>query len=62
MITPLPGAWPCVPGSATLPFFGVLPVILDDKVRPLNAKHRGLWYMKSDCARWTLLKQVGMHD
>ncbi len=34
MITPLPGAWPCLPGSATLPFFGVLPVILDDKVRP----------------------------
>ena len=32
MITPLPGAWPCLPGSATLPFFGVLPVILDDKV------------------------------
>jgi acyl-coenzyme A synthetase/AMP-(fatty) acid ligase len=23
MITPLPGAWPLKPGSATLPFFGV---------------------------------------
>ena len=32
MIAPLPGAWPCVPGSATLPFFGVQPVLLDDKV------------------------------
>ena len=32
MITPLPGAWPCVPGTATLPFFGVAPVLLDDKV------------------------------
>ena len=33
MIAPLPGAWPCVPGSATLPFFGVQPALLDDKVR-----------------------------
>ena len=32
-ITPLPGAWPAVPGSATLPFFGIRPVILDDKAR-----------------------------
>ncbi len=29
MITPLPGAVPTKPGSATLPFFGVRPVILD---------------------------------
>ncbi len=29
MITPLPGAIPTKPGSATLPFFGVEPVILD---------------------------------
>lgn len=28
LITPLPGAWPTKPGSATLPFFGVKPVIL----------------------------------
>ncbi|MDO9529952.1 MAG: acetate--CoA ligase [Syntrophales bacterium] len=28
MITPLPGAWVTKPGSATLPFFGVKPVIL----------------------------------
>ena len=31
MITPLPGATPLKPGSATLPMFGVEPVILDDK-------------------------------
>ena len=30
MITPLPGATPPKPGSATLPFFGVEPVIVDD--------------------------------
>jgi acetyl-CoA synthetase len=29
LITPLPGAIPTKPGSATLPFFGVLPVIVD---------------------------------
>jgi acetyl-CoA synthetase len=29
MITPLPGAIPTKPGSATLPFFGVKPVVLD---------------------------------
>ncbi|MFH1467557.1 MAG: acetate--CoA ligase [Pseudomonadota bacterium] len=29
MITPLPGAWATKPGSATLPFFGILPVVLE---------------------------------
>jgi hypothetical protein len=29
MITPLPGATATKPGSATLPFFGVVPVVLD---------------------------------
>ena len=33
MISQLPGAWPERPGSATLPFFGVVPVIVDDKAR-----------------------------
>jgi acetyl-CoA synthetase len=31
MITPLPGVTPLKPGSATLPFFGVEPVVLDDQ-------------------------------
>ncbi|MGD8561131.1 MAG: acetate--CoA ligase [Desulfarculaceae bacterium] len=31
LITPLPGATPTKPGSATLPFFGVEPAILDDE-------------------------------
>jgi acetyl-CoA synthetase len=31
MITPLPGATPLKPGSATFPFFGVEPVLLDDQ-------------------------------
>ncbi|MEW6160866.1 MAG: acetate--CoA ligase, partial [Verrucomicrobiota bacterium] len=35
MITPLPGATPTKPGSATLPFFGILPEVVDDKGRPV---------------------------
>ncbi len=31
MLTPLPGATPLKPGSATHPFFGVEPVLLDDQ-------------------------------
>src|SRR5438874_8843138 len=31
LITPLPGATPTKPGTATLPFFGVLPEVVDDK-------------------------------
>lgn len=30
MITPLPGATPTKPGSATFPFFGIQPVVLDE--------------------------------
>ena len=36
MITPLPGATATKPGSATFPFFGVEPVILDDKSNELD--------------------------
>jgi acetyl-CoA synthetase len=35
LITPLPGATPLKPGSATLPFFGVEPVVVDDQGREL---------------------------
>ena len=31
LMTPLPGVTPTKPGSAALPFFGVVPVILDDE-------------------------------
>jgi len=31
MITPLPGLTPTKPGSATLPFFGIVPKIVDEK-------------------------------
>ncbi len=38
LITPLPGAIPTKPGSATLPFFGVEPVLLDETGKELNGK------------------------
>ena len=36
MITPLPGATPIKPGSATLPFFGVEPVILTEEGKEIE--------------------------
>jgi acetyl-CoA synthetase len=36
LITPLPGAIPTKPGSATLPFFGVDPAVVDEKGREVG--------------------------
>jgi len=36
MITPLPGVTPLKPGSATLPFFGIKPVLMDEEGRPIE--------------------------
>jgi acetyl-CoA synthetase len=36
LITPLPGATPLKPGSATWPFFGVQPVLLDDQGKEIT--------------------------
>lgn len=41
MIVPLPGATPAKPGSATLPFFGVEPVLLDDDGNVLEGAAAG---------------------
>jgi acetyl-CoA synthetase len=47
MITPLPGATPLKPGSATLPFFGIEPAILDEKGVELEGNGvRGLLAIK----------------
>jgi len=35
MITPLPGATPAKPGTATLPFFGIVPDVVDRSGRPV---------------------------
>ncbi|XSG86375.1 MAG: acetate--CoA ligase [Methylohalobius sp. ZOD2] len=46
LITPLPGATPLKPGSATLPFFGIEPVILDDKDNELQGPAEGILALK----------------
>ena len=57
MITPLPGLTPTKPGSATLPFFGIVPDVVDDQGggvppntggklvirKPWPSMLRGLW-------------------
>ena len=42
MITPLPGAVPAKPGSATLPFFGIQPEILDEQGSVLPGEAAGV--------------------
>jgi acetyl-CoA synthetase len=41
MITPLPGATPTKPGSATLPFYGVDAEVVDDAGEPVDDPARG---------------------
>ena len=46
MIVPLPGATDAKPGSATLPFFGVEPVLLDEQGNELQGEASGNLAMK----------------
>ncbi len=48
-IAPMPGAIPTKPGSATLPFFGVDPVIVDEEGRVLDG----------ECEGWLCLRDGG---
>ena len=41
LITPLPGATKLKPGSATLPFFGVRPAVVDEKGNQLTGEAQG---------------------
>jgi acetyl-CoA synthetase len=41
MITPLPGATPTKPGSGTLPFFGIVPEVVDDSGKPVPRNSGG---------------------
>ncbi len=41
MITPFPGLTPTKPGSATLPFFGVKPEVVDDRGNPVPLNSGG---------------------
>ncbi|KAL5700486.1 acetate--CoA ligase [Ranunculus cassubicifolius] len=47
LITPLPGAWPQKPGSATFPFFGVQPVIVDEKGTEIEGECSGYLCVKN---------------
>ncbi|GAQ78587.1 AMP-dependent synthetase and ligase family protein [Klebsormidium nitens] len=47
LITPLPGAWPQKPGSATLPFFGVQPAVVDENGREQDGPCSGYLCMKA---------------
>jgi acetyl-CoA synthetase len=46
MITPLPGATPTKPGSGTLPFFGVVPEVVDKDGQPVPAGAGGYLVIK----------------
>jgi acetyl-CoA synthetase len=41
MLTPLPGATPLKPGSATKPFFGIQPALLDNEGREISGAGEG---------------------
>ncbi|WP_288080165.1 acetate--CoA ligase [Pseudomonas sp.] len=47
MLTPLPGATPLKPGSATCPFFGVQPVLLDADGHEIEGEGEGLLMIKA---------------
>ncbi|KAK9792268.1 hypothetical protein WJX73_005402 [Symbiochloris irregularis] len=60
IITPLPGVWPQPPGCASLPFFGVQPVMLNEKGEELQGAGEGFLAVK---ASWpsTLRTLFGDH-
>ncbi|WGL15690.1 acetate--CoA ligase [Microbulbifer bruguierae] len=47
LITPLPGATALKPGSATHPFFGVQPALLDEKGQEIEGEGEGALVMKA---------------
>jgi len=47
LITPLPGATTLKPGSATRPFFGVQPALLDEKGQEIDGEGEGALVMKA---------------
>ena len=46
MIVNLPAAWHEKPGSATLPFFGVKPAVVDEKGKELEGECEGMLCIK----------------
>src|SRR3989339_1582724 len=48
LITPLPGAIPVKPGSASMPFFGVQPQVVTQEGKPAKANEGGYLIIKQD--------------
>lgn len=48
LITPLPGAIPTKPGSASMPFFGVQPEVVDKDGKPVKNNEGGYLVIKTD--------------
>lgn len=46
MLTPLPGCTPLKPGSATFPFFGVVPAIVDSNGKEIEGPGNGILVIK----------------
>jgi acetyl-CoA synthetase len=46
MVSPLPGATPTKPGTATLPFFGILPEVVSKKGKTCKANEGGYYIIK----------------
>ncbi len=46
LITPLPGSHPLKPGSATLPYFGCQPLVLDEQGKELKGTASGILALK----------------
>eukprot|EP00164_Ancoracysta_twista_P008614 GFYU01012510.1.p1 GENE.GFYU01012510.1~~GFYU01012510.1.p1 ORF type:complete len:654 (+),score=236.46 GFYU01012510.1:64-2025(+) len=61
MITPLPGATPLKPGSATLPFFGIKPAVLDQDGKTLDGECEG-YLVISEPWPSTLRTVYGNHE
>jgi acetyl-CoA synthetase len=59
LITPLPGAIATKPGAATLPFFGVQPVILDENGKELEGAAQGYLAIK---AAWPAMMRTVYGD
>ena len=49
-ITPLPGVTTLKPGSATKPFFGVEPAILDEKGQEVEGVGEGYESLRTPCS------------
>ena len=50
VLAPIPGVWPAKPGSATLPFFGVQPAMVNEQV--CTAQHSTAAFCIQHVGQW----------